>query len=62
LQILRLFLIKKTIPTRIQEKRGQGHNDKGEYFCPQCGGLIVDKIDEQGYNHRVCQGCGTSFS
>ena len=61
-QAQRYILIKKTIPTRIQEKRGQGHNDKGEYFCPQCGELIVDKIDEQGYNHRVCQGCGTSFS
>ncbi|NLG03455.1 MAG: hypothetical protein GX567_06455, partial [Clostridia bacterium] len=36
-QAQRYILTKRPVPPRIQEKRGKGHNDKGIYFCPQCG-------------------------
>lgn len=46
------------IPIRISAKLGHGHNDKGEYFCPKCGGNIKTILD----NHtnrpvKVCQVC-----
>lgn len=60
-QAQRYILTKRPIPPRIQEKRGHGHNDKGEYFCPQCGGEIIDVVDEHDYNHRMCKECGMSY-
>ena len=60
-QAQRYILTHRPIPLKIQEKRGHGHNDKGEYFCPQCGGAIVDIEDEHGYIHRMCQDCDTSY-
>lgn len=60
-QAQRYILTKRPIPPRIQEKRGHGHNDKGEYFCPQCGGEIIDVVDEHDYNHRMCKECGKYY-
>lgn len=46
------------IPPRISEKLGHGHNDKGEYFCPKCGGLIETIRDEHTDRiAKVCQEC-----
>ena len=39
-QAQRYILTQRPVPTRIEEKRGHGHNDKDEYFCPQCGNPI----------------------
>ena len=60
-QAQRYILTKRPIPPRIQEKRGHGHNDKGEYFCPQCGGEIIDVIDEHEYKHRMCKECSKYY-
>lgn len=60
-QVQRYILAKRTIPNRIQERRGHGHNDKGKYFCPQCGGAIIEVVDEHDYSHRICNGCGVSY-
>ena len=40
----RYILTNRPIPERIREKLGQGHNDKGEYFCPTCGNSIEDVV------------------
>lgn len=46
------------IPPRISEKLGRGHNDKGEYFCPKCGGEIATVRDEHTERiAKVCQVC-----
>lgn len=46
------------IPPRISEKLGHGHNDKGEYFCPKCGGEIATVRDEHTDRiAKVCQVC-----
>lgn len=61
-QAQRYILAKLPIPKRISEKLGWGHNDKGEYFCPKCGGAVIDMADEHGYNHRICQKCGVTYN
>lgn len=60
-QAQRYILTKRPIPLRIHEKMGHGHNDKGEYFCSRCGGLIIDVIDEHGNIHKKCKDCGISY-
>ena len=42
---------------------GDGHNDKGEYFCPDCGGPIKFVMDERyGEEIRYCPQCHKSFT
>lgn len=60
-QAQRYILTKRPVPTRIQEKRGHGHNDKGEYFCPKCGHQIQDIEDEHGNIFRGCPECNIYF-
>ena len=41
---------------------GHGHNDKGEYFCPDCGGPIEIVIDDRnGEKRRGCIHCHKVF-
>ena len=55
-------MTQRPVPTRIEEKRGHGHNDKDEYFCPQCGSPIHIIKDEHGNNiSRECPKCNTIF-
>lgn len=61
-QAQRYILTQRPVPTRIEEKRGHGHNDKDEYFCPQCGNPIHIIKDEHGNNiSRECPKCNTIF-
>ena len=51
-----------SIPQRISEKLGHGHNDKNQYFCPKCGGKIANVFDEHtNRSVKVCQGCSTIY-
>lgn len=51
------------IPQRISNKLGHGHNNKGEYFCPKCGGNITIVHDEHTTNRiaKVCQVCRSVY-
>ena len=60
-QAQRYILEKHPIPERIREKLGHGHNDKGEYFCPQCGNPIELITGEDGKTLRVCRTCNRNF-
>ncbi len=57
----RYILSDKPIPERIELKRGKGHNDKGEYFCPQCGNAIELIKDENGSYYKGCRTCKRNF-
>lgn len=61
-QAQRYILTKRPIPLRIQEKMGHGHNDKGEYFCPQCGGEIIIIKDDHDNISKKCKDCGCIFT
>ena len=60
-QAQRYILTKRPVPPRIQEKRGKGHNDKGIYFCPQCGNPIQEIDDGHGNSFRGCPECNINF-
>ena len=60
-QAQRYILTKRPVPSRIQEKRGHGHNDKGEYFCPQCSNPIQIIDDGHGNTFRGCLECNINF-
>lgn len=47
----------QTPPDRIQNKIGQGHNDKGIYFCPQCGKQIETIENGNGSHMKACPNC-----
>ncbi len=50
------------IPPRISEKLRHGHNDKGEYYCPRCGGKTAIVRDEHTDRiAKVCQVCRTVY-
>lgn len=61
-QAQRYILIKKPIPVRIQEKLGHGHNNKNKYFCPNCGGEIIEIENEHGNISKMCKDCGCNFT
>lgn len=50
------------IPPRIVEKLALGHNDKGQFFCPECGGetIIVHDDHTERYARR-CTQCNKLF-
>ena len=60
-QAQRYILSGKPVPERIESKRGKGHNDKGEYFCPQCGNPIELIQDENGTYYKGCRTCKRNF-
>lgn len=48
------------LPVRasIQRIRGYGHNNRNQYFCPKCGGRIIDYRDnERGQRYIYCSNC-----
>lgn len=51
----------KQIPQRIKENLGHGHNDKGIYYCPQCGGPIEIIYDGQSEPIKGCLNCRKKF-
>lgn len=61
-QAQRYRIINRPVPERIAKMLGHGHNDKGEYFCPICGGPIEFIVDEHyGKKRRGCPRCHTEF-
>lgn len=61
-QAQRYILTKRPIPLRIQEKMGHGHNNKNEYFCPHCGGEVIDIKDDHSNIRKICSGCGSIYN
>ena len=61
-QAQRYVLNNRPIPPRVQEKLGQGHNDKGIYYCPKCGTMIELYEDDHGERHRGCPQCRESYN
>ena len=61
-QAQRYRIINRPVPERIAKMLGHGHNDKGEYFCPDCGGPIGIVIDDRnGEERRSCLHCHKVF-
>lgn len=60
-QAQRYILTQKTIPLRIQEKMGHGHNNNNKYFCPHCGGEIIEIEYVHGNISKMCKDCGISY-
>lgn len=61
-QAQRYRILNRPVPERIARMLGHGHNDKGEYFCPDCGGPIEFLMDEHsGEKKRGCSRCHKVF-
>ena len=61
-QAQRYRILNRPVPERIARMLGHGHNDKGEYFCPDCGGPIEFLMDEHsGEKKRGCPRCHKVF-
>lgn len=61
-QAQRYRISNNPVPERIAKMLGHGHNDKGEYFCPICGGPIEIIVDEHyGEKRRGCPRCHKIF-
>lgn len=61
-QAQRFRIINRPVPERIARMLGLGHNDKGKYFCPDCGGPIEFVMDERyGEERRGCPRCHKFF-
>ena len=41
---------------------GHGHNDKNEYFCPNCGNKLEITKDTYNKTIKICPICNKSFS
>ena len=62
-QAQRYRIINRPVPERIARMLGHGHNDKGEYFCPICGGPIEFVMDEHyDKKRRGCPRCHKFFT
>ena len=60
-QAQRYILSKRPVPSKIEEKRGKGHNDKDIYFCPTCGHQIESVKNEHGETFWGCPVCHKKF-
>ena len=49
------------IPISIQSKLGEGHNDKGFYFCPICGSRLDISYDNANCFSAHCSLCDKTF-
>lgn len=58
----RYIVINRSVPKWIESRRGHGHNDKGKYFCPKCGGLMIKGKDEYGKPCHICTKCHTHYN
>ena len=61
-QAQRYRILNRPVPERIARMLKHGHNDKGEYFCPICGGpieiIVGEPYDEK---RRGCPNCHKIF-
>ena len=61
-QAQRYRIVNRPVPERIARMLKHGHNDKGEYFCPNCGGPIEFVMDEHyGKEKPCCPRCHKEF-
>lgn len=58
-QAQRYILTKHPVPERIKKMLGHGHGDKGECFCPKCGGPLNQ--DENAFGHYTCPSCHSEY-
>lgn len=57
--VQRYIVSHRSLPPRIEKQRGYGHNDKGIYFCPKCGGKVIDILDKERNDIIYqCENCG----
>lgn len=50
------------VPHYIQRTRGLGHNNKNQYFCPKCGGIVTLYYDLERQERQIkCSVCHTEF-
>lgn len=61
-QAQRYILSNRPVPDRIKRMLNHGHNDKGEYFCPNCGSQLEYIQDEHGYSELLCPSCRKTFA
>lgn len=61
-QAQRYVLAKKTIPLKLQSKAEQGHNDKGIFFCPNCGLQVSLKDKNSNTSIYHCDSCKKEFN
>lgn len=62
LQAQKYLRIGRSIPEYIQRARTHGHNNKNQYFCPNCGSDIVKIFDEEKNETYVfCSECRSQF-
>jgi hypothetical protein len=60
-QAQRYILQNRPVPSRISEMLGQGHNDKGLYYCPTCGNQTEMVSDGHGGSFRGCATCQINY-
>ena len=52
----------KPVPVGIQRRIGYGHNNKGLYYCPKCGGQLIMEFGNQGnWINGKCPNCGEVY-
>lgn len=59
-QAQRYTLQKKPVPFRVSSKLGQGHNDKGMFFCHQCG-TQLQYFRAAGIQRWGCPQCNVEY-
>ena len=60
-QAQRYVIERQPIPPRIQSMLGKGHNDKGEFYCYQCGVLLEEVLVEKE-KRIVCPNCNRDYT
>jgi hypothetical protein len=59
-QAQRYYLTHRPLPWRVESKLGQGHNDKGMFFCHQCG-TQLQYFGEEGMQKWGCPQCNVEY-
>ena len=49
------------VPERLKYMLDKGHNNKGQYFCVQCGREVKKVSDGHGNSAYVCSNCRTRY-
>lgn len=60
-QAQRYVIERRPIPPRLQSMLGQGHNDKNQFFCYQCG-VMLEEILVENEKKIVCPNCNKDFT
>ena len=60
-QAQRYILSHRSLPWRVESKLGQGHNDKGMFYCHQCG-TQLQYFGDDGKQIWGCPQCNVEYS